>query len=98
MAVKYKSFSTKDFANPCRGVWRYILAANACYEIVVIRAKDSGELSINDKAYGYVSGVWTNESTRESYYERECLTGAEPVTVEDCLTAFQRDYNGLVVK
>lgn len=70
-----------------RGLYRYVIAANACYEICVWFHDLTADI-LNAKASLYITGEW-NVPSSESYqgvtdfFSRECLL--EDATLSECL-------------
>lgn len=70
-----------------KGVYRNVIAASACYEIMILRHNFGNNL-LKDRANLYISGEWNSKDG--DYYERALLyTG----TVKECLDAALKDYN-----
>lgn len=70
-----------------RGYYRYVIASNICYELMVIR---QGSNTQPDFYALYATGEWKDQ-TGEKYFRRECLKYNE--SLSDCLYAAQEDYN-----
>lgn len=81
----------KDLANwsePMKGIYRYVLAANACYEIHVI--KHPASVQVKDATADlYLVGDWYN-TEGDSEFTRERLNS--DITVEQCVAAARQDY------
>ena len=65
------------------GIFRYVAAANACYEIHVIH-HDWGNDLLTATASLYIAGEW------EAYFERECLLLEKPLS--ECIEFAIKDY------
>lgn len=71
-----------------KGLYRYVLAANACYEIhILYHSKDTPLLTA--KASLFIAGDWLSKGG-DSFFERECLLAESPV--QECLKAAIKDY------
>lgn len=77
----------KNWKEVTRGLFRYVLAANACYEIHILYQVEGTNI-LTAKASLFVVGDWYNESN-EHFFERECLLAEHPVF--ECLKAAQKD-------
>lgn len=66
-----------------KGLYRYVIAANCCYEIHVLHW-DHGTDILTAKASLYLVGKWRTKD-RVSFFERECLLAEQPVF--ECLKA-----------
>ena len=60
-----------------KGLYRYVIAANVCYEIHIIFHGLNTDIS-TAKASLFLAGSW-NGSKGESFFERECLLEEQPV-------------------
>lgn len=60
-----------------KGLYRYVIAANVCYEIHIIFHSLNTDIS-TAKASLFLAGSW-NGSKGESFFERECLLEEQPV-------------------
>lgn len=85
----------KDFKNwveVTRGIFRYVIAAGACYEIHLENHYSDTDI-LTAKASLYISGDWCPEvkegETKLDYFSRECLL--EHTTVRNCLEAAAED-------
>lgn len=77
----------KNWREVTMGLYRYVVAANACYEIHVLYHGDGTDI-LTAKASLFVVGHWHNGE--KSFFERECLLAEQPVA--ECLNAAQKDY------
>lgn len=76
-----------NWSNINKGIYRYVLAANVAYEIILSHHLCDTDVS-EATASLYVAGDW--HSKDGDYFERECL--AENKTVRECLEAAAKDY------
>lgn len=89
--INMRNTAMKDLANwteLMKGIYRYVLAANACYEIHVI--KHPASVQVKDATADlYLVGDWYNiEGDNE--FTRECLVSNS--TVAKCLAVAHQDY------
>lgn len=78
----------EEWREPMRGIYRYVLASNACYEIHV--TKHPVNVQIKDAiADLYLVGDWYN-TEGDSEFTRERLNSG--ITVEQCVAAALQDY------
>lgn len=69
-----------------KGYYRYVVAANACYELMVIRK----ESKTGPDLYSlYVTGEW-RDGVQSPYFERKCLRHCK--TLSECLKKAANDY------
>ena len=62
----------ENWTEVTKGLYRYVIAANCCYEIqIMYHAKDTDILSAN--ASLYVVGDWTTSNGHYSFFERKLL-------------------------
>ena len=79
----------KDWIEILKGLYRYVVAANAAYEIhVSYYAFDTDILTA--KASLFIVGDWRDNKTGDSFFERECLLAEQPVF--ECHAAAVKDY------
>ena len=71
-----------------RGIYRYVIAAKACYEIHIMYHADGTDI-LTAKASLFIAGCWISNESRDSFFERECLLSEQPVF--ECLKAAQKD-------
>lgn len=67
-----------------KGLYRYVIAANCCYEIHVLHWDNDTDI-LTAKASLYLAAEWFNTENKTSYFERECLLAEQPVF--ECLKA-----------
>ena len=72
------------------GLYRYIIAAKACYEIHILY-HSAGTDIMTAKASAYIVGEWASKENKD-FIERECLLSEQ--TVSKCLEAVVKDYEG----
>lgn len=81
----------KDLANwsePMRGIYRYVLAAGACYEIHI--TKHPAFLDVKEASANlYIVGDWYN-TEGDNEFTRELLISN--MTVEQCVAGAFQDY------
>lgn len=82
----------KNWKEVTRGLFRYVIAAGACYEIhLEHHYLDTPTLTA--KASLYIVGEWCPEvkdgEVRRNYFSRECLLAHN--TVQECLKAAAKD-------
>lgn len=77
----------KNWKEVTRGLFHYVIAANACYEIHVLYQAEGTNI-LTAKASLYIVGDWYNKSNGH-FFERECLLAEQPVF--ECLKAAQKD-------
>lgn len=73
-----------------KGYWRYVVAANACYELLALDKSEDASKEPDHYAL-YVTGDWIDKKTKKSFFQRECLMSYK--TLADCLYAAQEDYD-----
>ena len=62
----------ENWTEVTKGLYRYVVAANCCYEIhVIYHAKDTDILTAN--ASLYIVGDWTKVDDNSKVFERELL-------------------------
>ena len=77
----------KNWKEVTRGLFRYVIAAYACYEIhILYHSKETDILTA--KANLYIVGEW-HEKGKGDFFERECLLAEQPVF--ECLKMAQKD-------
>ena len=80
----------KNWAGETKGLYRYVIASNVCYEIHILYWEFSTDI-LTAKASLYISGDWTDGKLNEkSYFDRELLLENKPVS--ECLEAVMKDY------
>jgi len=78
----------KNWTEIGRGIYRYVIAAKAAYEIHILY-HGSGTDILTAKASLYIVGDWTGKSG-PSFFERECLLTEQPVF--ECILKAIADY------
>lgn len=69
-----------------KGLYRYVVAANACYEIHLLYHADGTDI-MTAKASLFIVGDWL--SKEGNFFERECLMANK--TLADCLNCAYED-------
>lgn len=70
-----------------KGLYRYVIAANVCYEIhILTHCADTDILTA--KASLYIVGDW-QDTLGNSFFERKCLLSEQPVF--ECLEFAKKD-------
>lgn len=77
----------KNWTEVTKGLYRYVIGANACYEIYILYWS-SGTDILTAKASLYLVGDW-RQGNRNSFFERERLLDSKPVF--ECLEAAVKD-------
>ena len=72
-----------------RGLYRYVIAANVCYEIHILYWEDGTDI-LTAKSALYIVGNWTRLPDHISYFSREILVDEAPLF--ECLKAAEFDY------
>ena len=82
----------KSWVEITRGIFRYVIAAGAAYEIHLEHHYADTDV-LTAKASLYLAGDWCPEvkegEARRNYFSRECLL--EHHTVQECLEAAAKD-------
>ena len=78
----------KSWTEITKGIYRYVIAAGACYEIHINYWGHSTDINTANATL-FLAGDWTNTSG-ENFFEREPLLESQPVS--ECLTAAEKDY------
>ena len=78
----------KRWLEVTKGVYRYVIAAGACYEIHINYWDHETDI-LTANASLYIAGDWSSK-TNKSFFERELLL--ESNTVQECLSAADKDY------
>ena len=82
----------KSWVEITRGIFRYVIAAGAAYEIHLENHYADTDV-LTAKASLYLSGDWCLEvkegEAKQNYFSRECLL--EHNTVQECLEAAAKD-------
>ena len=71
-----------------KGLYRYVVAANACYEIHILYHADETDI-MTAKASLFIVGDWNSMCGNGSFFERECLMKEQPVF--ECLNCAYED-------
>ena len=71
-----------------KGFYRYVVAANVCYEIHVSFWDESTDI-LTAMASLYITGSWCDEK-KKSFLMRECLMVNKPIF--ECLNRAVQDY------
>lgn len=79
----------KNWREVTRGLYRYVIAAGACYEIHILYHDHETNI-LTAKASLFVVGDWHTKN-RSNFFERECLLSEKPVF--ECLKAAKADYD-----
>lgn len=78
----------KTWTEITKGLYRYVIAANVCYEIQILHWDFDTDI-LTAKASLFIVGDW-RQTNGNSYFERECLLSEQPVF--ECLDAAMSDY------
>ena len=78
-----------DWYEVTRGLYRYVVAANVCYEIHILYWADKTDI-LTAKSSLYIVGNWTSIPEHVSFFSREVLLAEQPVF--ECLKAAEKDY------
>lgn len=73
----------ENWTEVTKGLYRYVIAANCCYEIHILHWFDDSDI-LTAKASLYLVGEWRAKD-RVSFFARECLLAEQPVF--ECLEA-----------
>lgn len=76
----------KNWTEVSRGYYRYVVGANACYEIIAVQ---EGAKTGPDYYSLYVTGVW-RDPTETQFFKRECLASCE--YLDKCLEFAEKDF------
>lgn len=76
-----------------KGLYRYVLAAKACYEIHVLQRAHDTPID-KAKASLFLVGDWIGNDS--GYFQREALI--ENISVKECLQCAYKDYRENVVE
>lgn len=80
----------KNWKEISKGFYRYVLGANVCYEIHIIKHHFDKSL-LQSKANLYLSGDWHDTTRGINYFERELL--CEEKTVQELLEFAKDDFD-----
>ena len=78
----------KNWREVTRGLYRYVIAASACYEIHILYHDHETDIK-TAKASLFIVGDWHSKN-RGNFFEREGLLSEKPVF--ECLEAAKADY------
>lgn len=78
----------KNWNEVTRGMYRYVISAGACYEIIIMH-QDEGYDTLTANADLYLVGVWTDKKNNLRFFEREPLLSG---SVAECLEKAVEDY------
>lgn len=78
----------KNWTEVTRGMYRYVINAGACYEIIITH-QDEGYDTLTANADLYLVGTWTNNKNNRRFFERESLLSG---SVTECLEKAVEDY------
>lgn len=77
----------KNWREVTKGLYRYVIAANVCYEIHILFWNHDTDI-LTAKASLFIVGDWQSAELN-SFLERECLLAEQPVF--ECLAAAKKD-------
>lgn len=77
----------KNWREVTKGLYRYVIAANVCYEIHILFWNHDTDI-LTAKASLFIVGDWQSAELN-SFLERECLLAEQPVF--KCLAAAKKD-------
>lgn len=84
----------KNWKEVTRGLYRYVVGTNVCYEIHVLYDSHVSEHCggvLTAKASLFLVGEWREDGgDGKGYFERECLLAEQPVF--ECLKEAEKDY------
>lgn len=86
MSERKQMNELKNWSEITRGLYRYVVSANVCYEIHILY-HEAGTDILTAKASLFLVGLW--RGTCGGYFERECLLAEHPVF--ECLKMAQKD-------
>ena len=70
-----------------KGIYRYVIAAGACYEIHINYWDHLTDIKTSNATL-FLVGDWHNSG--ENFFERETLLDSQPLV--ECLSAAEKDY------
>ena len=79
----------KNWTEVTRGIYRYVIAAGACYELHILR-HEQGQKIEEAQATVFIVGDWYEATTGKDAFIREALVSNQTVSV--CLAAALQDY------
>ena len=71
-----------------RGIYRYVIAAKACYELHINYWSHSTDIGTANATL-FLAGEWRSTEDND-FFEREVLLADQPVF--ECLVAAEKDY------
>lgn len=77
----------KNWTEVTKGLYRYVIAANACYEIHIWFHDLNDDILNSSRASLFIAGDWQFNGT--NFFERECLLTNR--SVRECLLKAQKD-------
>lgn len=66
----------KNWTEITKGLFRYVIAANVCYEIHILHWYHDTDI-LTAMASLYIVGDWHEDT--QSFFERECLMSEQPI-------------------
>ena len=72
-----------------KGIYRYVLAAGACYELIILRHESKQPIE-EATATVYITGDWYETVSGKDVFTREVLIAEQSVAV--CLAGALQDY------
>jgi hypothetical protein len=78
----------KDWKLVSKGFYRYVIAANVCYEIHIMK-EYTDKSTLDATASLYITGDWHDATQGVNYFEREHLYSAR---VSELLDFAKKDY------
>lgn len=80
----------KNWSEVTKGLYRYIVGANVCYEIHILYDSYRGDI-LDAKASLFLVGIWREDGREQkNYFERACLLAGQ--SVFQCLHEAEKDY------
>lgn len=79
----------KNWKEISKGFYRYVVGANVCYEIHIIK-RNLDQNIYNSKAKLYLVGDWHDTTRGINYFERKLILDNE--TLENCIKFAIEDY------
>ena len=77
-----------EWTEVTKGLYRYVLAAECCYELIIVYWENKTDL-MDAKAELYLVGNFHEHSTNKNYFSRELL--ASELLVSECLEVAYND-------
>lgn len=88
MTNREKLIELKNWKEVTLGLYRYVVAACACYELHILYHSMGTDI-MTAKASLFLVGSWHNEHGN-NWFERECMLSERPVF--ECLEAAANDW------